>query len=271
MATADGAVGADVAAPAAARERERGGGMVEDDDEDGALQVFDVEEAGGVEFAAAETSKPDPMGTRALLADGGDSVIGYYALRSEGGRLRVAGGPQWLTPDTHSTRRPPSRHRIARLRGLRGVGGVPLRRAEATRCCSSCCSPPPGCASCACAVRARAGGLRKLPLGRWRADCCCWPGRSFRLCGGPAEGRGDKAFRYAGFEDARGDARGELYLIANHEDCGRRRLCLLKLGLTGGDGDGGGRSRRTCGRFARRRRAARRREERSPLCTMASC
>ena len=33
---------------------------------------------------------------------------------------------------------------------------------------------------------------------------------------------------------------GELYLIANHEDChGRRRLCLLKLGLTGGDGDGG--------------------------------
>ena len=34
---------------------------------------------------------------------------------------------------------------------------------------------------------------------------------------------------------------GELYLIANHEDChGRRRLCLLKLGLTGGDDDGGG-------------------------------
>ena len=91
--------------------------------------------------------------------------------------------------------------------------------------------------------RTRAGGLRKLPLAQVARGLLLLAGTlPFRLCGGLAEGCGDKAFRYAGFEDARAVTHGgELYLIANHEDChGRRRLCLLKLGLTGGDGDGGG-------------------------------
>ena len=222
--------------------------ILEEDDEDGALQVFDVEEAGGVEFAVPETSKPDLYGNASIkLIDGGDSVIGYYALRSEGGRLRVAGGPQWLTlrhpfDAACTTESAPNRTDCA--------------ASEASAACLSEGQRPTalllfvlllaaaGLRELWRAVRrARAGGLRKLPLAQVARGLLLLAGTlPFRLCGGLAEGCGDKAFRYAGFEDARAVTHGgELYLIANHEDChGRRRLCLLKLGLTGGDGDGGG-------------------------------
>ena len=175
------------------------------------------------------------------------SVIGYYALRSEGGRLRVAGGPQWLT----------LRHPFdAACTTDSAPNRTDCAASEASAACLSEGQRPTALLLFVLLLaaaglrelwralrRARAGGLRKLPLRQVARGLLLLAGTlPFRLCGGLAEGCGDKAFRYAGFEDARAVTHGgELYLIANHEDChGRRRLCLLKLGLSGGDGDGGG-------------------------------
>ena len=183
----------------------------------------------------------DAVAQRAEVA--GAAERGREGLR----RLRVAGGPQWLTlrhpfDAACTTESAPNRTDCA--------------ASEASAACLSEGQRPTalllfvlllaaaGLRELWRAVRrARAGGLRKLPLAQVARGLLLLAGTlPFRLCGGLAEGCGDKAFRYAGFEDARAVTHGgELYLIANHEDChGRRRLCLLKLGLTGGDGDGGG-------------------------------